>query len=151
MADLVGYLITLALSAAPLSEVKGSIIFGLASKLSPIAVLSIAILGNIIMVPVAFWILRRTHFRDIIFRLFHASTSQKIEHHREKFEIYKELALFVIVSLPLPLLGAYTGVLISEILGWGWKKSMIAIACGIIVSGIIVFLSAEGIIKLISL
>jgi uncharacterized membrane protein len=151
MAELLKYLITFVLSGLPISEVRGGVIFGVAAGLNPWAVLLLSLIGNILSVPVVFWVLRQAHFREWIFKIFHKSAASHIDKHKDKFELYKELALFAFVAVPLPLTGSYTGILISEVLGWDWKKSLIAIAAGIIVAGTIVFLGAEGIIKLINL
>ena len=151
MAELLKYLITFVLSGLPISEVRGGVIFGLASGLNPWAVLVIALIGNLLSVPAVFWILRTAHFRDWILKIFHKTAANQIDKHKQKFELYKELALFAFVAVPLPLTGSYTGILISEVLSWDWKKSTIAIVAGVLVAGMIVFLSAEGLIHLIKL
>ena len=151
MVELLKYLITFALGAAPISEVRGGIIYGLAAGLNLWAVLLLSLVGNLIAVPVVFWLLRQAHFREWIFKIFGRHAAATAEKNKNKFELYKELALFAFVAVPLPMTGAYTGILISELLGWNWKKSAIAVCAGILVAGMIVFLSAEGIIKLISI
>ncbi len=151
MAELLNYIITFVLSGLPISEVRGAVIFGLASGLNHWAVLILSLVGNILSIPVVFFVLRRAHIRDWIFKIFHKTADGHIQKNKDKFELYKEIALFAFVAVPLPLTGSYTGILISEALGWSWKKSTVAIAAGVLVAGIIVFLSAEGIIKLINL
>lgn len=149
MADLLLYIIMIGLSMAPISEARGAILFGIAAGLNPWIVLPLSLAGNILAIPIVFWILRQAHLREFIMKLFHKTAAGHIDKHKDKFELYKELALFAFVALPLPITGGYTGTLISEVLGWNWKKSTIAIAAGIITAGLLVFLGAEGIIHLI--
>ena len=149
MAELLNYVITFLLSGLPISEVRGGVIFGIAAGLNPVAVLVLSVIGNILAIPVVFWVLRQAHFREWLMKVFHKAAVGHIDKHKVKFELYKELALFAFVAVPLPITGGYTGALISEVLGWNWKKSFVAIAAGIVVAGLIVFLSAEGILHLI--
>ncbi len=151
MAELLNYIITFVLSGLPISEVRGAVIFGIAAGLNPWAVLVLSLVGNILSVPLVFFVLRQAHLREWIFKLFHKTAASHIDRHKDKFELYKEIALFAFVAVPFPLTGSYTGILISEVLGWSWKKSTIAIAAGVLVAGVIVFLGAKGVIKLIGL
>ncbi|MBI4095264.1 MAG: small multi-drug export protein [DPANN group archaeon] len=148
MADLLLYLIVLGLAMAPISEARGAILFGIAAGLSPWIVLPLSLAGNILAIPIVFWVLRQAHFRNIILSIFGQSAASHIEKNKGHLELYRELALFIISAVPLPLFGAYTAILISEVLGWNWKKSALAIASGTLLSGLIVFLGAEGVIKL---
>ncbi len=151
MAELLNYVITFLLSGLPISEVRGAVIFGIAAGLNPWAVLVLSLVGNILSIPIVFLILRQAGFREFIFKVFHKAAAGHIDKHKDKFELYKEIALFAFVAVPFPLTGSYTGILISEVLGWSWKKSTIAIAAGVLVAGVIVFLSAKGILHLINL
>jgi len=150
MAELINYIITFLLGAAPISEVRGGVVYGISVGLRPWATLAIAILGNILAIPVVFFVLRHAHLREFIFRLFRKAAEKHI-HQNKSFELYEELALFAFVAVPLPITGGYTGALISELLGWNWKKSFVAISAGIVVAGVLVFLGVEGVVKLINL
>ena len=150
MADLINYAIVFLLGAAPISEVRGAVVFGLGMGLNPWTTLTLGIIGNILALFIVFFILQHTHFREFIFNLFR-KTAEKHIHKNKSFELYEELALFAFVAIPLPITGGYTGALISEILGWNWKKSFAAISAGVIVAGIIVLLGAEGAIRLFGL
>jgi uncharacterized membrane protein len=46
--------------------------------------------------------------------------------------------LAVFVAIPLPLTGAWTGILGAWVLGMEWRKSMAAVAAGVLVAGIVV-------------
>ncbi len=150
MAGLINYLIVFLLGAAPISEVRGAVIYGLGMGLNPWATLAIGAIGNILALLVVFRVLQHAHLREFIFKLFRKTAEAHI-HKNKSFELYEELALFAFVAVPLPITGGYTGALISEILGWSWKKSFVAISAGIIVAGVIVFLGARGVIRLFGL
>lgn len=150
MDGILNYILVLGLSLAPISELRGGILYGLGTGSNPLAVFLIAIVGNILVMFPVFWILRKTKLRKWIFRVF-GKTAQKHAHKNRLFYLYEELALMLFVAVPLPITGCYTGALISELLGWNWKKSFLAISAGIIISGTIVFLGAEGVIKLFGL
>jgi len=145
------YLIVLAIGASPILEVRGGVVFGIGAGLNPYLTLILAIIGNIICTPLAFAILRQARLREWVFKHFRKSADKHIGQHSSKFDFYKEIALLVFVAIPLPITGAYLAVLISELLGWNWKKSLIAISMGIVIAGITTLLGAEGVIHLISL
>lgn len=140
---LVKYFITFILSGTPVSECRGAIIYGLSNGLDPWLVLALAILGNIIIIPITFWLLKTADFRKLIFRLFKKRAMDKIEKYKKKFRLYEELALLFFVAIPLPATGAFTGILISEILDLDRKKSTIIISIGVIIAAIVVFLGTE--------
>lgn len=53
-------------------------------------------------------------------------------------------ALMFLVTIPLPLTGAWTGTLVSWTLGLDRLKSLIAIATGVVIAGLIVLLFSLG-------
>ena len=147
----IDYVLVFLLGAAPISEVRGAVVFGVGTGLNPFATLALGIIGNIIAILAIFWVLRQARLREFIFKIFHKTASGHIDKNKVKFELYKELALFAFVAVPLPITGGYTGALISEVLGWNWKRSFVAISAGAVVAGLLVLLGAEGVIKLINL
>ena len=67
------------------------------------------------------------------------------EDRYSKYERYKSRALILFVGIPFPGTGAWTGSLVSHILGLPKKSSISAIIQGVIVSGIIMtILSLSG-------
>ena len=44
------------------------------------------------------------------------------------------------VGIPLPVTGAWTGTLAASILDMGFKKTMLAVLCGVLIAGVIVSL-----------
>lgn len=60
----------------------------------------------------------------------------------EKWQIF---GLFVLVAIPLPGTGAWTGGLIAALIALDFKKAMAAIFFGVLASGIIVTLICLGV------
>ncbi len=66
----------------------------------------------------------------------------------EKVEKYKMLGLFVLVALPLPGTGAWTGALVSAILEIPIRKSFPIIFLGVCTAGILMLLLSHGVVHL---
>jgi len=141
---MINYLITALLAASPISECRGSIIYGLAVGLNPIAVYLISILANIAMIPIAFKLLEVSKIRGLVYRLFKSNIDKKIKKMEKKIDKYAELALLLFVAVPFPVTGAYTGVLIAYLLEMDSRKSFIAMAIGVVISATIVLLASLG-------
>ena len=64
-----------------------------------------------------------------------------------QIEKYGYLGLFLFVAIPLPGTGAWTGSLLSVMLGMKPKKSFLFIFLGVLTAGLIMSLLAFGVIK----
>ena len=80
------------------------------------------------------------HFIGKVLKRMHKK-AKKVENRFEKLE-YFSLVLFV--SIPLPGTGAWTGALVSWILGLNRWKSFIAIALGVTIAGFLVLFLSLG-------
>ena len=58
---------------------------------------------------------------------------------------YEILGLFILVAIPLPGTGAWTGALVAAILNLRLKAAFMAIAGGVLVAGIIIMLLSVGV------
>jgi len=132
------------LAAAPISECRGAIIYGLSSGLDPFLVFGLSVLANIMMVPIIFWFLDKAHFRNLALKLFGKKMERIIEKNKRRFEKYEELALLLFVAVPLPVTGAYTGALIAHILDLNRKKAFAVIYFGVLIAAIIMFFGVSG-------
>ena len=65
---------------------------------------------------------------------------KKAEKNRAAVEKYAFWGLAILVAIPLPGTGAWTGSLIAAILQISWKKALPIIFCGIVTAGIIMIL-----------
>ena len=148
------YLITLLISMVPFIELRGSIPVGIAIyKLNKFLVYLISIIGNIIIVPIILFGIKK-----ILKLLENIKITKKlvtlIEEKGKKAgdKILKSTkngvyyGLFLFVAIPLPGTGAWTGSLAASFLDLDFKKSFLSIALGVITAGIIIFiLSVVGI------
>lgn len=58
--------------------------------------------------------------------------------HGKKFEIYKDLLLLLLVGVPIPLTGVYTGAIAAYVFGISFKRALPLIAAGVIIGTIII-------------
>ena len=137
-------IITVGLSFLPISELRGAIPFAVARGMPLLEAAAIAVACNALVGPVAFAFLETFHklfyrwgFYARVFDRFVAKARAKVH---EKVERYGYLGIMLFVAVPLPITGAWTGVLGAWILGMDRKKTMLAVAAGVLVSGVIVSL-----------
>lgn len=69
------------------------------------------------------------------------SEKTRIKHAR-KIELYAELGIFILVAVPLPGTGAWTGALASQVFRLKKIPSILSIGAGLIACGIIVLLAS---------
>tara|TARA_Y100000310_G_C20494772_1_gene720984 strand:- start:86 stop:526 length:441 start_codon:yes stop_codon:yes gene_type:complete len=135
-------------SMSPVLELRGAIPLGLGLHLDLFTLMLVAVLANILIIPLSFLVLKFAKFREILFRILGERIEKKIARHRARFETFGELALIPFVAIPLPFSGAYTGILLAEVLGYNRVKSGLAIAIGVLIAAAIVMLASIGVISL---
>ena len=59
------------------------------------------------------------------------------------------MALFLFVGIPLPGTGAWTRTLAASLLDMDFKKSTLAVMCGVVLAGIIMGLVSGGVFSFI--
>jgi uncharacterized membrane protein len=132
------------LSMTPVGELRLSIPFGIAVwQINWVLVFFVSIVGNII--PAILILLFFKKFSSVfskksaIFRKFCEQWENRTKgRHSKKVEKYGIIGLALIVSIPLPLTGAYTGSLLAVLMNLPFKKSLVAIFSGVIFAGIMV-------------
>lgn len=144
----------LTISAMPVVELRAAIPIGAAQGLPFWETYLMCILGN--MLPVPFAIL----FTQKIFgylkqtKLFRRPTLW-IENHvmKKAPTLYKYhfLGLVILVAIPLPGTGAWTGAILSALLGMRMKRSLPAILLGVVIAATVVAGMSYGFIRAISL
>jgi uncharacterized membrane protein len=151
---LIKYLIVFIVSMVPLIELRGAIPYAVAFNLPLLPSYIIAIIGNMLPVPFIFFFARKVleWGKDVAFTPFAKFCRfciEKGEKGKEKLlstsknGIY--IALFLFVGIPLPGTGAWTGTLAASFLDLDFKKSVIAVVCGVILAGIIMGLLSSGV------
>ncbi len=149
------------LTLLPLVELRGGLPLALfyASKnnLSAFPIFILIVFLNIFLVFLIFLFLDFIHkylLRNLYYRKFYRIYLKSMQKKIKKFETnHKSMgffALVILVAIPLPLTGAYTGTFISWILNLDRKKSILAISLGVLIAGLIIYFGTEGIITFLS-
>lgn len=132
------------LGASPVSEIRGAVPVGFfVFKLNIFLVYFVAVLGNFVIVPLVLVFLK--YFSDFLIRRFYFFNRflnyvflRTRNHHAHKFEKWEHWALLVLVAVPLPFTGAWTGGIAAFLFDISFKKALLLIFGGIVIAGIIV-------------
>jgi uncharacterized membrane protein len=150
MLELRKKLLVVLLGATPLSELRGAIPLGISMGFSPIYSTILSLIGNMMIVPILLKILDplMNYFEQTI--LFSKSIGwvKKRTLRRTKDTIikYRLLGLFILVAIPIPTTGAWTGCIASSLLKINYRDALFTILAGVLVSGIIVFILSYHIV-----
>ena len=138
----------------PVGELRLSIPLGIYTLDLPwYQVLPVSVVGNII--PVLFIIpglhvgARLLHrYPTFLTRMLDWRTESLLRSYNARFAKYGPAFLVVLVAIPLPITGAWTGSLASWAFGIPAKKAIPLIALGVVIAGIIVTVLTEMGIKI---
>lgn len=130
-------------SIVPFIELRGAIPLAIVAGYSPEFAFTVCVLLNLLAIPIAFVLLdfilppirRRVELVERMFRW----AVRRARKHRNLSLV--GLALFV--GIPLPVTGAYTGSLIAYIAGLNRKRGALAIAAGVIIAGVLIWVLAS--------
>ena len=150
------YLIIFFVSMVPLIELRGAIPYAVAfiqagSPLSLPLCYLIAIVGNMLPVPIIFFFARKVLEwgcdKPVIGKFF-TFCLEKGHKGGEKLKAKAGKGLFValllFVGIPLPGTGAWTGTLAASILDMDFKQSVVAVMLGVVLAGIIMGVVSAG-------
>ena len=150
------YLIIFLISMVPLIELRGAIPYAIGFQLPLLPSYIVCILGNMLPVPFIFLFARKVLVwgsdKKFIGKFF-TWCLQKGEKGGQKLQakagrgLY--VALFIFVGIPLPGTGAWTGTLAASLLDMDFKKSTLAVMCGVVLAGIIMGLVSGGVFSFI--
>lgn len=155
---MVNYLIVFLISMVPLIELRGAVPYAVANNMPLLQSYIIAIIGNMIPMPIIFFFARRVlewgKDKPVIggFFTFCLEKGHKGgEKLKEKAGNGLYVALFLFVGIPLPGTGAWTGTLAASILDMDFKKSVKATMAGVVLAGVIMGLGTKIIMIIASL
>lgn len=148
---IVKYLIVFVISMVPIVELRGAIPIAENLGLNIALYYPIAIIGNMLPVPVIYLFARKVlewGKAKKLTKKFFTWCLEKGEKGGEKLKksagnsgIFWALLLFV--GIPLPGTGAWTGTLAASFLNLDFKTSISAVALGVILAGIIMSLGSK--------
>lgn len=145
-------LMTFGVAMVPVLELRGAIPMGIAAGLHPAAACAAAIAGNLIPVPFIILLARR-----VANWLRHTSFfGPKIEWLEKRAHLkgrlvrkYRLLGLVVLVGIPLPGTGAWTGALVASVLEIRMRQALPAIFLGLLVAAAVTMAVTMGVIHLL--
>ena len=138
-------LLTFGMAMVPVLELRGAIPMGVAAGLPPLAACLIAIAGN--LVPVPFIILLIRHIFNFL-RETRFFGPKIVALERRAHLKYRLLGLVVLVGVPLPGTGAWTGALVASLLDIRLRHAFPAILLGLIIAGAITTAVTMGVVHL---
>jgi len=146
------FVLTALVSMLPVVELRGGIPFGVAAGLSlPLAVLA-SVIGNMLPIPFLILFTRRVFqwlrchipaLEGLISKL-----EQRAQDKKELVLKYKFWGLLILVAIPLPGTGAWTGALVATVMDLRLKSALPAIFFGVLAAAAIVTLVTLGVISL---
>ena len=139
------------LSMVPIVELRGAIPIAESLNLNIFLYYPIAIIGNMLPVPIIYWFARKVlewgKDKKFIGKFFTWCLT-KGEKGGEKLKASAGnngifWALLIFVGIPLPGTGAWTGTLAASFLKLDFKTSITAVSLGVILAGIIMSLGSK--------
>ena len=131
---------TFFMAMVPVVELRGAIPLGVAAGLPPAVAAVTAMAGNLTPVPCILLLLRR------VFALMRKSAwlGPKVDRLERRAHLkgrkvrkYRTLGLVLLVAIPLPGTGAWTGALVADVLDIRMRTALPAIAAGVVIAGCI--------------
>ena len=135
------FIMTFLISTLPVGELRFGLPYGILAGLDlPVAMLA-AILGNMLPVPfiivfieqVFIWLRRHLPKLDS----FITKMEKKAEAKQDLVDRYGALGLILIVAIPLPGTGAWTGSLVAALMKMKLRKAIPCIYLGIVIAAIL--------------
>ena len=151
---MLNYAIVFLISMVPLIELRGAIPYAVAFGLPIVPSYIIAIVGNMLPVPIIYLFARKVLVwgkdKPYIGKFF-TFCLEKGEKGGKKLQEKAGKGLFVallfFVGIPLPGTGAWTGTLAASLLDMDFKSSIIAVMLGVILAGLIMGAASAGLLS----
>ena len=136
-------LLTFLISMVPVIELRGAIPYALAQGLDPYAAFFLSVLGNMIPVPFILLFIRKIFdWMKKYEKLGKLVTKLENRAAKKSGKVYKYelVGLCLLVAIPLPGTGAWTGALVAALMEMRMKRALPTIFIGVVIAGIIVTL-----------
>lgn len=143
------FLRVLVIAMLPVIELRGAIPYGIALGANPVSVAVAAIAGNMIPIPfliiytrkVFAWLRRFPKAGKIVAWLENRAHTKSAAIHKYGF-----WGLCILVTIPLPGTGAWTGALAAAVLDMRLKSALPAIALGVLIAAVIMIVPSVGLL-----
>ncbi len=140
-------LTTFFVAMVPVIELRGALPIGVGMGLAPLLATAIAVIGN--LVPIPFILVLLQYIMELMRKWKWSKKivtwlEKKVEKNRAKVDKYGWWGLMILVAIPLPGTGAWTGALVASCLEMDKKKAFSAITVGVLVAAVIVLAVTYG-------
>ena len=143
------FLSVFGLAMVPVFELRGAIPVGVAAGLPFWTVFLTAFLGNLLPVPFLILFTRRVfewlRTKSALLERVVSRLERKAASKEDLLKKYELLGLCILVAIPLPGTGAWTGSLVAAVFDIRLKHAFPAIALGVLIAGIIVSAVTYGV------
>lgn len=142
---------TFLISMVPVIELRGGLPYGIALDLPYPLALTAAVVGNMVPVPFIIVYIRRVfewlrkHFAKL--DGFISKLEQKAHVKGRVVQKYSAIGLCLLVAIPLPGTGAWTGALVAAMLDMRLKKAVPTILLGVLIAAGIMTAVTFGVIR----
>ncbi len=136
----------------PVIELRGGIPAGVAAGLPVFWAALVALAGNMLPVPfvllffrkVILWMEKKSAFLNKLA----GKMKRKVDANKDKVLKYEFWGLVLLVAIPLPGTGAYTGAMVAAMVDMQLKRAVPAILIGVIIAAIIVSSATAGVVAI---
>ena len=143
--------IVMIVGALPIAELRGAIPLALSFGMSMTRAFWLSVLGNcIIVAPALFLFAPVTGFlrKFKIWSRFFDWVFERTKKNSDSIQKYEALGLAIFVAIPLPMTGAWSGVIAASLFKIRFRYAFLAIVAGVLCAGLIVSaLCALGILS----
>ena len=140
-------------AALPVIELKGAIPVGISLGMTPLHAAIVAFFGSMLPVPFILFTIRPLFnylkttktFKGLVDKLIVRS----LHNNGGKVQKYGVWGLFLLVAIPLPGTGVWSGSLVAALLDMRFKLAFPAIFAGNLLAGILIMGVSDGLFKVI--
>lgn len=141
-------IITFLISIVPVIELRGGIPYAVSQGLDPWIAFAASVLGNMLPVPfillfirkILQWMKRYPRLGKIAIKL-----EERAQRKSTKVKKSELIGLCILVAIPLPGTGAWTGALVAALMEMRLKRAVPTIFLGVLIAGILVTLACTGV------
>lgn len=141
---------TIFVAMLPCIELRGAIPVGVAFGLSPGMAFCLSLIGNMLPVPLLILFTRHV-FRwltclDNVIGRFMRALETRVHNKSDLVIRYRSIGLCLLVAIPLPGTGAWTGAMVAAFLDMPLRSAIPSILLGVFIAGLIVLSITYGVI-----
>ncbi len=139
--DIPKELIVVIVAALPISELRGAIPLALYYGMPLTKAYWLSVLGNVAIIPPALFLFEPVSSSLRKFKIwsrFFDWVFERTKKNSDSIQRYEAFGLFIFVAIPLPMTGAWSGVIAASLFKIRFRYALIAIVAGVLCAGLIV-------------